>query len=166
MQGIFQQFAVGLAGLVPFTELSYLIAHEAELFSGVCRHIEEKLSALREFVLVISPHLLHYRCFSVYAFIMREREQEQFAVEVLHRECEHMIILTPLGGGHPEIVQSIVHPAHVPFVIEAEPVVFDRSSHLQEIGRILRYEHHVPVAAVKSAVEPFHKIDSACVHAA
>ena len=56
-----------------------------------------------------------------------------------------------------EVVQRVVHPAQVPLVVEAQPAVFHRSSHLGEIGGILCDEHRCGMQTPQAGIHCLQK---------
>lgn len=49
---------------------------------------------------------------------MAEGQQVEFVVEVLHTEQQLAVLGRPLPEGGGEVVEGIVHPAHVPLVVK------------------------------------------------
>ena len=64
---------------------------------------------------------------------------------------------------HGQILQGVVHPAEIPFVVEAETAVLRRRRDLDVIGRILRHEHDVWIGLLQIKVRIFEEPDTRVV---
>ena len=76
-----------------------------------------------------------------------------------------MISGTALSRRHPEKVQRIVHPAHIPLVVKAQSVIMHRSRHLQEVGGILGDQHHIGKPLLDLVIQLLEKLDAPDVDA-
>ena len=141
MSRIIQEHPVLFSFFVPFAELSDFISHEIQFFARVCVHVHIQGTRLREFVFIITAHFLHDGCLAVNDFIMREWEQETGIIIIHHRECEFVVIFRTVFRRSAEIIECIIHPSHIPFVIEAKTSLIDRIGHLRERGGIFGGEN-------------------------
>ena len=145
MNRVLRQEPVLLPLLVPFTELSDLIAHEVELFARMCHHIHIQRSSLRELVRVIACHLLHDGCLSVNHLIMRQGKQIFFIIKILHGKGQLMVLCGTVLRRGAEIIQSVVHPPHVPLVVKSESSLRHGLCNARIGRRILRDQKDIPV---------------------
>ena len=107
----------------PFNELRNLAAHKQQFFSGM-RQLVHKKRFQRFKLLPIQPgHFLNQRSFPMHNLVMRKRKNIIFRKCVHHGERQNIMISAPEIRVHAHIAQHIVHPAHVPFIVKAEPPV-------------------------------------------
>lgn len=131
MERICEQFPIRLPLLplfIPFPELANLIAHKIQLLSGMRIHIGKHSTALGELTQIIAPHFLDDCRLSMYNLIIGKWQQVQFIVKIIHGEPKVSVMGRPLKRERPEIIQRIVHPAHIPFIIKPQSSVFNRVS--------------------------------------
>ena len=152
--------------LIPLAELTDLIAHKVQFFARVSEHVRVQGPGLRKLLFIIAGHLLNDRRLSMHHFIVRQRKQIVFIIKILHGEGELMIILRTIRRIRPEIVQRIVHPAHVPLIVEPESALRNRLRYPRIGGGILRDEHNLRMALLKSVVHTADKFDGIRVHTA
>src|SRR6202000_436977 len=65
-----------------------------------------------------------------------------------------------------DVIQRVVHPAHVPLVAEAQPAEFDRTRYLRPGGRLLRCRGRLRKTSVHLGVEAPQEVDGLDVFAA
>ncbi len=152
VDGVGQNIPVLFPFLIPFSELSQLISHEIQFLARVGIHIHIESPCLGEFLIVFSVHFLHDGSLAVNYFVMGERKQKSVIVIVHHRKCQFVIALRAVFGTGAEIVQRVVHPTHIPFVIKSEPAFADRSCDAGVGGGIFRRKYGVGVELLKSPV--------------
>lgn len=56
----------------------------------------------------------------MYDFIVRERQDEVFAVLIHHAKSHFVVVIFAVDGVFHHVTQSIVHPAHIPFEAEVQ----------------------------------------------
>ena len=66
----------------------------------------------------------------------------------------------------PEVVQRVVHPAHVPLIIKAQSAVFYRTGHALIVGGVFCDQHAVRVQLVQSLIHAFQERDAGGIDAA
>ena len=105
--------------MVPFAPLRKLTAHEKKFASGMSPH-EAKIGAqIGELLPLVTWHLLNERAFAIYNFIMGKRQHEVFRKRVDEAKSDLTVMITAIYRLLFHVVQRIVHPPHVPFVVEA-----------------------------------------------
>ena len=158
---IVQQQPVQLLREVPLDELRKLRAHERELFAGMRKLIAVQRAQRRKLLLIAAEHLVQHRLFSVHDLVVRKREDKIFRKGVHHGKRELVVLKLAevrVGG---EIVQRVVHKAHVPLEAEAQPPVVRRLRHVRIGGRLLRDRHAAGMGGEHGAVELLQKRDRA-----
>ena len=73
------------------------------------------LPGVREALPVVTGHPAKQGTFSMHHFIMRKRENEIFVMVIKHRKGEVVLVVFTMNGLVAEIIQCVMHPAHVPF---------------------------------------------------
>ena len=163
---VLQQHPVLLALFVPLAELAELAAHEVQLLARVRVHVQVQRAPLREFPRVVAVHLLQNRRLAVHVFVVRKRQKEAVAVVVRHRERQLVVVAAAVFGRGAEIIERVVHPPHVPLVVEAEAARLRRLGNAGVRGGVLRAEHRRRVQRLQPAVHPAQELDRRAVHAA
>ena len=115
-----QQVPILFPFFAPFPQLAELISHEVQFFARMYHHIQVECAGLREFIFVLPVHFLQDRRLPMHDFVMGEGKHVFLLVIVHHREGQLMILSGPRRGRHLEILQRIMHPSHIPLIIEAE----------------------------------------------
>ena len=77
-----------------------------------------------------------------------------------------MVGIGPLTKGCGKIIQRVVHPAHVPLVIETDAVVAGGGGDLEEVGGVLGSVDAGGPALVQAVVQVPQEGDRTLVHAA
>ena len=108
------------AGVPEFAALAQFAAHEEQLFAGMRVHVAEEQPQIRKFLPIIAGHFFQKGALAVDDLIVRKRQNEIFVEGVDHREGEFVVMILAVNRIEREIPQRIVHPAHVPFQIEAK----------------------------------------------
>ena len=103
---------------VPLDELPVLTAHEEQLLAGMCHPVAEEAAQPREFLPVVARHFADERALSVHDLIVRERQDEVLGECVHEREGEFVLIPLAVDRVEAHIVEHVVHPTHVPLVVE------------------------------------------------
>ena len=165
MQGELPQRPVLLAALVPLPQLRQLRAHEVELLARMREHVQVQRPGLRKLELVVAPHLLRDGRLLVHHFVMRQREQVALVVVVHHRERQVVVVVPALLGRGTEEIERVVHPAHVPFVIEAEAALVHWCGDAGIVGGVLGNEHGALVEVAQTTVHVAHELHGRRVHA-
>ncbi len=88
---------------------------------------------------------------------MRDRKHKILGEGVEEREGQAVVIELSEQTVEREIAQAVVHPAHIPFEVEAETAEIDRFRHHRPGGALLGYHHDVAVLAEYSLIELFYK---------
>ena len=79
-----------------------------------------------KFLPVIAGHLIEERVFAVDDLIVRQGQDEVFRKGVAQGKGNEIVIVLAEQGIHGHVAQHIVHPAHVPLIIEAQAADVDR----------------------------------------
>ena len=107
--------------------LRELSAHEYEFFARVRRHQDIHRAQVGEFLHVVAGHAAEEGEFSVDDLVVAEREDEVFGERVADGKRELAVVVAAVDRVQLEIVERVVHPAHVPFEREPEAAEVERT---------------------------------------
>ena len=143
---LIQVLPVQRALLAPLVPLRKLAAHVQQFLARMAPHVTvvspQVGKALPFAGQAVTGHLAQHRAFAVNHFIVRDRQHE-VVVEGVHQREPHLVLMpTAVNGRARHVAQRVVHPAHVPLVVETQAaalaVVRGRARGAWERGRFLR----------------------------
>ena len=102
----------------------------------------------------------------MYDFVVREGEQVALVREIVHRPQQLAAVARPQVGLRLAEFERVVHPAEIPFVVEAEAALVHRTGDAGVGGRVLRDEQSGGVARLEAAVHAFEEVERIAVYAA
>ena len=106
------------------------------------------------------------RALPVHHLVVGEREHEVLGLRVHGPEGELVVVVLPHDRVPPQVLERVVHPAHVPFVAEAEPALVGRPRDERPGRRLLRDRLRAFAAPVDLDVQPPQELDRVEVLAA
>ena len=124
--------------MIPFAVLAEFLTHEHQLLAGMAVHEGVIGAQIGEALPSIARHAAEDRAFAVHDLVMRQRQDEIFREGVVQAEQDVAVMIAAVDRVLGNVVQGVVHPAHVPFVAEAEPAPVHRPRHHRPGGRFLR----------------------------
>ena len=92
-------------------------------------HETEIGAQIGEALPVIARHAAKERKFAVHDFVMRDRQDEIFRKRVDQAKGHLVVMVASVDRIFLHVMQRVVHPAHIPFMGEAEPA-FGRAARL------------------------------------
>ena len=126
------QVPVKRALFVPFAELTEFVAHEVELLTRMCVLECVGEAEVCKLLPVVARHLAEHGTLAVYHFVMAENLYEVFRISVDHAERKLVVVVLAVDRFVLDVAQEVVHPAHVPLVVEAEAALLWRASDARE----------------------------------
>ena len=101
----------------------------------------------------VARHAADQRALAVHDLVVAQRANEVLGKGVHDGEREQ-----PVVAGAPRkiglhVVQGVVHPTHVPLVVEAQAAVLRRIGHERPRGGLFGHHHHVGVVRLHGAVD-------------
>ena len=157
MVWVFEQVPIDARVVVPLAPLADFLAHENQLFTGARPHVRKQRALIRELAQAIAGHLREHRAFAVHDFVMRERQHKIFAPRVEQAEGQIAMVVAAVDGIEREVLERVMHPAHVPLEAEAEPAHEDRAADPRPRRGFLGDHHDAGVEAVDVLVELLEK---------
>ena len=127
-----------LSVFIPLVVFSDILSHEQKLLAGMTHHIAVTGLQVGKLFLSGSRHLAQHRRLSVHHLVMGKHQHEPLAVGINHAEGEHIVAAGTEVGVLSDIVQEIVHPAHVPLHVKAKAAFLLASRNQRPCGRFLR----------------------------
>src|SRR5687767_825545 len=104
---------------IPLRALANFTTHEKQFLSGEKPLISQKRAQIRELPPIISRHSSKERPFSMHYLVMGKRQNEILIVMVQHREGEIILMVFSINRVAGQVLQRVMHPAHVPLEREA-----------------------------------------------
>ena len=100
-------------------------------------HVGVERAQVRELLPAVARHLREQRALAVHDLVVGERQDEVLGVGVDHREGQLVVVVAAVHGIVREVVERVVHPAHVPLEAEAEPAEVGGPRDARPRGRLL-----------------------------
>ena len=144
-----------LNGLVvaPLNKLTDLVAHKVELGTGMRHLVEGQRAQAGKLAPPVARHAADERALAVHDFVVAQRADEVLGKGVHDGEREQAVVAGAPRKIGLHVVQGVVHPAHVPLVVEAQAAVLRRIGHERPRGGLLGHHHHVGVVGLHGAVD-------------
>ena len=137
--------------IIPLAEHAKFRAHKEQLFAGVCHHVSEIGARACKLGGIFACHFVEQGFFAVHHLVVRNGKHVVLVKGIHNGKIHFAVVIGAPQGIFLYVGKGIVHPPHVPFVREAETVVF-KSRDLHDGGGFLGNGHHVGVICGKVAV--------------
>ena len=128
-------------GLAPFLALGEFLAHEQEFLARPAPHEGVIGPEVGELLPVVAGHAAEDRAFAVHHFVVRQRQHKIFVKGIDETKGQIVLMMTAVHRIASHIGERVMHPAHIPFVLKAQPAVGDRSRDLRPRGGFLGHDH-------------------------
>ena len=92
-------------------------------------HVGEKHADVGETLPLVAGHLGKQRAFQVHDFIMRDGQNKILGEGVQHAKRNVRLMILAKNGVLFEVIEHVVHPAHIPFHGESKAVGVNRPGH-------------------------------------
>ena len=139
--------------VIPLAPLAEFTAHEQQLLARVRPHVAQQAAEVGEALPVVARHLADQRALAVYDFVMRQGQHEVLVERVPEAERQLAVMKAAVDRIAREVLQRVVHPAHVPLEPEAQATEPGRPRHLRPRRGFLGHRLHVGVRLVHRLVE-------------
>ena len=123
--------------LGPLGALAEFLAHEQQLLTGVCPLVGEQAAQPGRLDVVVARHPSPQRALAVHHLVVAERQHVVLAEGVEHRERHLVVVVAAVYRVAAEVVERVVHPAHVPLHRKAQAAKVRRSGHSRPRRRLL-----------------------------
>ena len=141
--------------LVPLLRLTQFLSHEEQLLPRMGHQESVSQAQVRKFYASLSRHLLKKSGLSVHHLVMGKRQDVFLTVLVNHAEGQLPVVVAPEIRVIPDVAQVVVHEAHVPLQVKAQPVLFQAARDPGEGRALLRDGEHPGVALLHHGIEVF-----------
>jgi len=154
-----EQHPVELAGFRPFVPLAELAAHEQQLLArvGILPGVEQ--AQVGEALPGVAGHLVEQALLHVHHFVVRQRQHEVLGPGVHLAEGQLVVLVLAVDRFLLDVVEGVVHPAHVPLHRETQAAELDRTRNRRPGGGFLGDGQHPRKAAVDLNVEFAQELD-------
>ena len=116
-------------------------------------HVPVEGPQCRELLPLVARDLAEKRALAVHDLVVREGQDEVLVPRVDEREGQLVVVPPPVHGLLGDVVERVVHPAHVPLEREAEPSAVGRPGDARPRRRLLRDHRDAGVRAVDDRVQ-------------
>ena len=137
---IFEQMPVEAVVVFPFDELAKVAAHEQELLAGMRHPVAVESPQAGKFLPVVAGHLVQERVLAVDDFVVRQGQDEVFRKGVAQGKRNEIMIILAEQRVHGHVAEHVVHPAHIPLIVESQAADINRLGH-QRPGRRFFGDH-------------------------
>ena len=108
---------------------------------------------------VVAGHPRQQRALAVHHLVVRERQHELLGERVDQAEGQLVVVVAAVHRVEREVLERVVHPAHVPLEVEAQAARVGRPRHGRPGGRLLGRHQHARLGAVGHLVELAQEAD-------
>ena len=120
-----QQFPADAVVVIPLLALADLLPHEQQLLAGMRPHVGQERAHVGELLPLVAGHFVEQRALAVHHLVVRNGQHEILGEGVQQAEGDVVVVILAVDGIVAEVVQHVVHPAHVPLHGEAQAVQVD-----------------------------------------
>ncbi len=147
------------ASFRPLGHLPELLAHEQQLLARVSPHVGEEGAHVRELLPVVARHPREKAPLAVHDLVVADRQHVVLAEGVDERERELALVVRAVHRIALDVLQRVVHPAHVPLEPEAESGAAGRRGDAGEARGFLGDHRDPGVALVGRGVDLLEERD-------
>ena len=101
--------------LGPLGSLAKFLAHEEQVLAGVGEHVAIEGAEAGGLIPVVARHAFPQRALAVDYFVVAKRQYVALGVGIDHGEGELAMVIGTVNGLVLEVLQGVIHPAHIPF---------------------------------------------------
>ena len=102
----------------------------------------------------------------MYHFVVAENLYEVFRISVDHAECKLVVVVLAVDRFVLDVGEEVVHPAHVPLVMESEAALLWRACDAREARRFFGDENCMRSQAAHDAVQVLQEFERVVVDVA
>jgi hypothetical protein len=144
----------------PLAGLGELTAHEQELLARMPPHEAVVGAQVGEALPVVPGHALQHRALAVHDLVVADRQDEVLREGVVQAEGHLVVVVFAVHGILADVLERVVHPAHVPLEAEAEAAIVHRARHTGVGGALLRHGHDPrPPHRRRAAIGALQQVD-------
>ena len=107
--------------VVPLTPLSEFSPHEEHFLARMSVHEGIKGTEVGKALPLVAGHFVEQRPLPVHDFIVRKYQDEVFIEGIEKPKRNPILVKAAVDGIVAEVIQHVVHPAHVPLECEPSP---------------------------------------------
>ena len=100
-------------------------------------HVGQEGARVGELLPLVARHLVQQRALAVHHLVVRDGQHEVLVKGVQQAEGDVVVVVLAVDRVLAEVVQHVVHPAHVPLHGEAQAVQVDGLGDAREGGGLL-----------------------------
>src|SRR6202166_1056306 len=138
-----QQVPIQARIVIPLRPLAELITHEQELLAGMAEHEPVQEPQICECLPLIARHFTQHGTLPVDDLIVRERQDEILSEGINQAKCDLAMLVTSEHWILRQVVQHVMHPAHIPLEAESQSSNVRGPRDLRPGSRFFRHDHDV-----------------------
>src|ERR1700722_3399717 len=139
--------------VIPLRPLAELIPHEQKLLAGMAEHEPVQEPQIRELLPLIARHFTQHGTLPVDDLIVRERQNEIFGEGINQAKCDLAMLVTSEYWILRQIVQHVMHPAHIPLEAESQSSNVGGPRDLRPGSRFFRHHHDVGKCRINMLIQ-------------
>ena len=135
---LFHQMPIQAVIKIPLNELTELSTHEHQFLPRMGHPVRKEIPKSGELLPIIARHLADQGTFPMDHLIMGQRQYKILRKSIHQRKCKLILVPFPIDGIQADIIQHIIHPAHIPLIVEAHATGIDRFGYKRPGSGLLR----------------------------
>ncbi|KAF1029383.1 MAG: hypothetical protein GAK37_01794 [Pseudomonas sp.] len=146
--------------MVPLAPLAEFAAHKQQFLAGVHPHEAQVGPQVGEFLPAVTGHFVDQRMFAVHHLVMGNGQDEPLGPRVHQAEAQLVMVMGAVHRVLLDVMQRVVHPAHVPFVTEPQAALPGGLAHARPGGGFLGDHQRAGRFQGDHVIEVAQKVDS------
>ena len=131
----------------------------SSFFAGVRHHIAIKCAQPRKLLLVVARHFVDEAAFAMHHLVVGQGQNIIFRKSIGQAKCNISMIVFSEKRIQGNVVEHVIHPAHVPFKIEPQASHVDWLRHHRPCRRFLRDHKRAGMLLKNRLVQLLKKVD-------
>ena len=120
--------------MVPLRALTKFTPHEQQFLARVGEHECVKQPQVGKFAPFVPRHFAQQGLFAMHYLVMGEGQDEIFGEGIKQAEGQLVMMVMAVDGVFAHVLQSVMHPTHVPLHRKAQSASPSRTGHLRPRG--------------------------------
>ncbi len=159
---VVEEVPVECALLGPLAVLRELLAHEQQLLARMGPLPRQEGADAGQLLPPVTGHLAQQRALAVHDLVVADRQHVVLGERVDHAERQLVVVVAAVDRIAGDVLEAVVHPAHVPLEAEAETVGTGRLGHARPGGGLLGDRdgsRHPLVDGAVELLEEVHRLE-------
>ena len=145
--------------MVPLAILGDFIAHEGEVLARMSPLVGEQRTDPGVLLPIVARHLAKHGTLAVHNLIMADRQHIVFRIGIHHGEGDLVVVPFAVDRLLMQVLQGVVHPAHVPLEAESQAACVGRCGDARVCRGFLGDHHDARIVLVCRGVGFLEEVD-------